>query len=301
MAKLPAIQFYPGDWRKDLAVQSLDYHDRGVWFEILCLMHESGERGKLLLNGKKIPEAALARLLGLDKQILTSTLTTLITSGVAKVEQETGVIYCKRMVDDENLRQIRSEAGKQGGNPVLLKQNPTTPVKQNPTPSSSSSSSTTKNKKEELREETATPPAPEKPIDMRKVHPAIVGVWKVTGRYPTKDVWDELIEKMGADDIDEVKLADCFRKWRVRGFKPTNFAWATEWYIDGIPDLRKNTNGKSTTNFREQRKQEAINDHNVITNLRQRVAERSVQRRDDVDSSRQLLGVGTGSDNGGEG
>jgi len=45
------------------------------------------------------------------------------------------------MVRDENLIQIRREAGKQGGNPVLLKQKPTIPVKQKPTPSSSSSSS----------------------------------------------------------------------------------------------------------------------------------------------------------------
>lgn len=49
--KLPAFQFYPGDWRKDPGVQSLSFHDRGVWHEMLCLMHESEERGKLTLNG----------------------------------------------------------------------------------------------------------------------------------------------------------------------------------------------------------------------------------------------------------
>jgi hypothetical protein len=88
----------------------------------------------------------LSRLLGLDKQNLTTTLTSLLTSGVASREQETGAIYSRRMVRDEKLRNIRSEAGKQGGNPLLVKQNPTTPVKQNLTPSSSSSTSTTKNR-----------------------------------------------------------------------------------------------------------------------------------------------------------
>ena len=43
--KLPALQFYPGDWRKDLGVQSLSFHDRGVWFEMLMLMHDSENRG----------------------------------------------------------------------------------------------------------------------------------------------------------------------------------------------------------------------------------------------------------------
>lgn len=139
--KLPAMQWYPGDWRKDVGVQSLSYHDRGVWFEILNLMHESECRGVLLLNGAAMSDDALARLLGLDNQILTTTLTNLLTSGVASRDGETGALMNRRMVRDENLRNIRSKAGKTGGNPVLLNQKSTTPVKQIPTPSSSSSSS----------------------------------------------------------------------------------------------------------------------------------------------------------------
>jgi hypothetical protein len=139
MSKLPAIQFYPGDWRKDPGVQALSFHDRGVWFEIILLMHESDERGKLLLNGKPMPEQALARLLGLDNQNLTNTLTTLLDFGVASRCEETGAIMCRRMLRDENLRNIRKEAGSKGGNPVLLKQNATTVVKQKRTPSSSTS------------------------------------------------------------------------------------------------------------------------------------------------------------------
>ena len=139
MSKLPAIQFYPGDWRKDPGVQALSFHDRGVWFEMILLMHESDERGKLLLNGKPMPEQALARLLGLDNQNLTNTLTTLLDFGVASRCKETGAIMCRRMLRDENLRNIRKEAGSKGGNPVLLKQKATTMLKQKRTPSSSTS------------------------------------------------------------------------------------------------------------------------------------------------------------------
>lgn len=139
--KMPALQFYPADWRKDPAVQSLSYHDRGVWFEMLCLMHESSERGVLLLNGLSMPEDALARVLGLDNQTLNQTLTTILTYGAAKKRSEDGAIYSKRMVEDEKLCQTRRKAGKLGGNPRLLNQNLTTGVKQIPTPSSSSSSS----------------------------------------------------------------------------------------------------------------------------------------------------------------
>lgn len=139
--KMPAMQFYPADWRKDLAVQSLGYHDRGVWFEMLCLMHESSERGVLLLNGAPMAEEVVARLLGLDNQTFNQTLGTLLTYGVAKRRQEDKAIFSKRMVEDEKLCQIRRKAGKLGGNPALLKLKQTTEDKQNTTPSSSSSSS----------------------------------------------------------------------------------------------------------------------------------------------------------------
>lgn len=146
--KLPAFQFYPADWRKDPGVQSLSYHDRGIWFEIMCLMHESDRRGVLLLNGLAMPEDALARLLGLDNQTLTTAITTLLTYGVASREPETNALYCRRMVRDEDIRKIRQEAGKLGGNPLLLKQKPTTRVKQNSTPSSSTSSSSSNSQRE---------------------------------------------------------------------------------------------------------------------------------------------------------
>lgn len=143
MAKLPAFQFYPGDWLKDPGVQSLDYFCQGVWFALLCRMHDSEERGHLVLNGKAMQDEAIARLLGLDKQTATTTLTTLLENGVARRRESDGAVYSKRMVMDERLRQIRQTAGKQGGNPLLVKgvvkQKPTTGVKQKPTPSSSPS------------------------------------------------------------------------------------------------------------------------------------------------------------------
>ena len=151
MAKLPAFQFYPGDWRKDMGVQSLSFHDRGVWWEMLCLMHESERRGVLVLNGTAMGEEILARLLGLDKQILTTALTNLLTSGVASREQDTGAIYSRRMVKDEKLRKVRAESGKKGGNPALLNQTYNQTAKQNPTPSSSSSSSSSSSKQGEAR------------------------------------------------------------------------------------------------------------------------------------------------------
>lgn len=141
MSKLPSFQFYPGDWKKDPGIQALDHHHRGVWLDILILMHESERRGVLLLNGQPMPDEALARALGLPLDLLKQNLTTLLSYGVTSREPSTGALMCRRMVRDEELRKIRQNCGKLGGNPSLVNQKSTTQVNQTPTPSSSSSSS----------------------------------------------------------------------------------------------------------------------------------------------------------------
>ena len=149
MAKLPSFQFYPGDWKKDPGVQALSYEERGVWLELLLLMFESSRRGKLIFpNGTPITEGAVARMLGLDKQRYSSIQRKLLEYGVASIEPDTGILYCRRMVRDAELSEKRKKAGKLGGNPNLLNQNPSKmefKVKQN-----STKGLTTKKEKEKV-------------------------------------------------------------------------------------------------------------------------------------------------------
>ena len=113
--KLPAMQFYPGDWRKDPAVQALDYHDKGVWLEVLFLMWESEDRGKLLLNGQPMPDEATARILGLPEAEWKQARSRLLSYGVASIDPETGALMNRRMVRDEVTRRAKAEAGRKGG------------------------------------------------------------------------------------------------------------------------------------------------------------------------------------------
>ena len=147
-AGLPAFQFYPGDWRKDPGIQALDYESRGVWFEMLLLMHESEDRGKLMLNGKAMPDKALSQILGLSEAETKQIVSKLEAYGVASRDPETGALMNRRMVRDEATRRARAEAGRKGG----LKSRPPKAAhsmrstgkaneKQNRTSSSSSSSS----------------------------------------------------------------------------------------------------------------------------------------------------------------
>lgn len=112
--KLPSIQWYPGDWRKDPGVQAADFHVRGVWFECCMLMHESEDRGKLILNGRPMPDPAIARLLGMHLDEWLEARTIILEYGIG-TEDEHGALCCRRMVRDENLRRIRASAGAKGG------------------------------------------------------------------------------------------------------------------------------------------------------------------------------------------
>jgi len=143
MSKAPSFQFYPGDWLKDPALRLCSPAARGVWIDLLCLMAESAERGVLITTGVAWTTGDAARATGGTRQQVQE----LIDKGVARVRDD-GAMYSARMVKDEYIRTVRAQAGIKGGNPDMLKQNPSKPqanaeqtAEQNPTPSSSSSSS----------------------------------------------------------------------------------------------------------------------------------------------------------------
>ena len=121
--KLPALHFYPGDWKKDPGVQALTLEERGLWLELLFLMHESSERGVLLLNGKPYPEEILSRIFNLPHDYFLILLKKLLDFGVIH-QRKNGAFYSKRMVKDEEVRNIRKLSGSKGGKStgILLKQ-----------------------------------------------------------------------------------------------------------------------------------------------------------------------------------
>lgn len=161
--KRPAFQFYPADWRKDSALQSCSLAAQGLWVNLMCVMHECEPYGYLTVNRKPLEPARIARLVGLPLPECEALLQELDAAGVFS-KTRSGVIYSRRMVKDERIRNARASAGKLGGNPRLVnhednQQDNHTP-KQNPTPSSSSSSSTSVGTKEGGRQ-VATSPASE--------------------------------------------------------------------------------------------------------------------------------------------
>lgn len=138
--KPPSFQFYPGDHLRDPAIRGLSLAARGLWIDMLCLMHQSDRRGYLeFKGGGPIQPDRLAIMVGGEVNQVVNLLDEMRLTGV--FSEDNGTIYSRRMVKDEKLSQIRRESGKQGGNPHLLNQKPTTRLNQKSTPSSSSSPS----------------------------------------------------------------------------------------------------------------------------------------------------------------
>lgn len=109
--KLPAFQFYPGDWLKDANLRRCSAAARGVWMDLLCLMFESDDRGRLVTL---TTEGSVTRALpwtlqecaeavaGDPKQNL-EIIRELIRKGVAKQDAD-GALYSKRLIADEKKR-----------------------------------------------------------------------------------------------------------------------------------------------------------------------------------------------------
>jgi hypothetical protein len=59
--KRPAFQWYPGDWRRDTALQSCSIAARGLWVEMLNLMHDGEPYGHLTAGGVQLTTHARTR------------------------------------------------------------------------------------------------------------------------------------------------------------------------------------------------------------------------------------------------
>jgi len=212
MVKSPSFQFYPADWLNDIKLQSCSLDAQGLLINLMCLMHQANPYGYLIINGSKPSDKEVARLLRLHHKTYQARLKELILYGALK-QGENGIIFCKRMVEDEYLRTIRREAGKMGGSP-LLKQKVKQDPKQNSTPSSSSSFSI----KEKIIKKIVTPKIYPDWLDMN-----LWGEFKkfrIKIRAPLTDHAEKVnIEKLTALKLQGNNPSDVINQTIERGWK----------------------------------------------------------------------------------
>lgn len=113
-AKAPSFQVYPGDWRRDTALQTCPLEARGLWWELCCVMHDGDPYGHLAIRGRPITDDRAAAMIGIPVAQYRRLLVELEEAGVPS-RTEDGVLYSRRMVRDEHIRTVRAAAGSKGG------------------------------------------------------------------------------------------------------------------------------------------------------------------------------------------
>ena len=113
------LKFYSDSWRADPKLRSCSLAARGLWLEMLLLMHEADPYGHLLINGKRINSKQLARLVAVDSTEIEELVEELEAADVFS-RKRNGVIFNRRMVRDFYRTQKNVENGARGGNPQLL-------------------------------------------------------------------------------------------------------------------------------------------------------------------------------------
>lgn len=118
MGANPWMKFYPADWRADQGLRVCTLAARGLWIEMLCVMHSAVPYGHLLINGSPASDTQLAMLTGASPDQITVLIGELETAGVFSRTGK-GVIYSRRMTRDEKRAALARKHGQSGGNPNL--------------------------------------------------------------------------------------------------------------------------------------------------------------------------------------
>ena len=112
--KYPHIQLYTGDWLKDPNLRRCSIATRGVWIDLVCLMHESDRSGTLTASLQQF-----ARLAGCSESEVKTAIDELETSGTADVQQASnGIVtvvnrrmkrlFDERLASGERVKKHRS-------------------------------------------------------------------------------------------------------------------------------------------------------------------------------------------------
>ncbi len=123
MSSQPWLKFYPTDWRSDPALRMCSIAARGLWMEMLCLMHEASPRGSLIVGGVTVSDKQLAILSALTEGEVCDLLAELEDAGVFSRDDD-GTIYSRKMRRDTEKAERDKANGRKGGNPSFKKDNP---------------------------------------------------------------------------------------------------------------------------------------------------------------------------------
>lgn len=224
------LKFWPQDWQRDPALRSCGIASRGLWIELICIMHDGTPYGHLTINGKPATMKQLGTITGAGEKEVTKLLEELEDAGVFS-RNDDGVIFSRRMIRDHD----RSEEGKRNVNKRGDRSDPSTPPNRGPSsppnPKANSPPNTQEYRVQESefkkQKEPPKPPVPGGRAPGSDSDPDFVAFWEA---YPRKDdkgharnAWKTAIRKAEPSQI----VAGCrgYKFELNRRFQPLPATW----------------------------------------------------------------------------
>jgi len=120
--RLPFMRFYWSDWRADPGLRLCSLAARGLWADMLSIMHEAEPYGHLIIRGVPVTEKELAKIAGGKPAEVKKLVNELEKNSVFSRNSE-GIPFSRRMVRDKETSEKNRENGRAGGNPKLKSNN----------------------------------------------------------------------------------------------------------------------------------------------------------------------------------
>lgn len=234
--KRPSFQFYPGDWTSNSNLRRCSHAEKGIWVDVMCLLHDQEEYGIVRWPLKEIAQAVnctvtLLRglvtkgiLKGADAPNAVEPFIYVPRSGrkdgepITLVRAQVGPLwYSSRMVKDEYVRTIRGESSRFGAGDgdapkTTLKSSPKPPFGDVSSDGSSSSSSSSASQTTSVPDGTDADASPD--VDPHEAIFTIGIPWLVTNGAKEQSVRSMLgmaEKQLGAPDAWAL-MQDCMAK-----------------------------------------------------------------------------------------
>lgn len=221
--KQPWVKFYTVDWRSDPRLKMCSMAARGLWIEMICLMHEATPYGHLLVSGQCPTDAQLAVLVGAPPEQITALLGELESAGVFSRTRE-GVIYSRKLSRMAKKAATARNNGRKGGNPTLCNKG-NNPPSDNP-PDKGGDKTQKLEAREQIKKEKEEPKgsSKKKAPQRRKPERELPPDWVPSDR----NIQDAAERNFSPQEIDHE--ADSFRNYHIaKGsrYRDWDAAWRT--------------------------------------------------------------------------
>lgn len=202
---------------------------RGLWIEMISLMHQANPYGHLLVSGLSPTDTQLAALVGCPSEQITPLVGELEAAGVFS-RTRSGVIYSRKMTRMQKKAATARNNGRKGGNPSLGKTTDIPPLD---------------NLEDKPRDK---PQKPEPELDSKKeigkpISCSFDDFWSVWPNKNAKSKAQAAWKKLTASDRDAAKKAvddGWFASWQARNVTaspilPASFLNGKRWEDQPAP------------------------------------------------------------------